>query len=481
LAAHAQYKAILLHSAGLGPNSWAYGTGGGAQVGAGGDAFTRHAFYWNGSAGSVVDINPTGCTLSEVFGISGTQETGDGSGPGTQSHTHAFLWNWPWGGAVDLNPSGFYSSSAEGISGSFQVGGGSPTSSDPTHALLWSGTAASYVDLHPIGFLRSYAHSVSGSSQVGFGSDAFLGGNLHALLWSGTAASVVDLTSAAFPYSEAYGISGNTEVGYGNGPPSNGNNHALMWTGTAASLVDINPPGITTSVAHAVLGGAEVGWGDGRALLWEGSSPSATELQPFLKGLGYQGAPLILLGSQAWALDADGNIVGNGTDSGGSHYAVMWVQSPTRTISGSVTLQNYSPSAVAGTPISVEIRWPGTAIVIDSYVVTLDSAGNFSFVTPVNPGSFDIAMKASHWLRKKLLNQTLGETGISGLHFSLINGDINGDNSISLADFGQLKLAYGSVPGSGNWNANADLDGNGSVGLSDFGILKLHYGLSGDS
>jgi len=60
---------------------------------------------------------------------------------------------------------------------------------------------------------------------------------------------------------------------------------------------------------------------------------------------------------------------------------------------------------------------------------------------------------------------------VSSLSFSLINGDINGDNAISLADFGGLKLAYGSTPSSGNWNPNADLDGNGSVGLGDFGVF----------
>lgn len=74
----------------------------------------------------------------------------------------------------------------------------------------------------------------------------------------------------------------------------------------------------------------------------------------------------------------------------------------------------------------------------------------------------------------------IGMYGVSGLSFSLLNGDINGDNTVSLADFGQLKLAYGSVAGNSNWNPNADLDGNGSVGLSDFGILKLNYGTTGD-
>jgi len=147
-------------------------------------------------------------------------------------------------------------------------------------------------------------------------------------------------------------------------------------------------------------------------------------------------------------------------------------------VKGTVTLQNYSASSY-GVPVSVQIRNVGSTTPLDSQTVTLDANGNFQMATTVAPGSYDITAKGSHWLRAKLTNQTLTSTGLTGLAFSLINGDINGDNTISLADFGLLKLAYGSVPSSSNWNPNADLDGNGSVGLSDFGILKLHYGQSG--
>ncbi|HTQ11949.1 MAG TPA: dockerin type I domain-containing protein, partial [Fimbriimonadaceae bacterium] len=116
---------------------------------------------------------------------------------------------------------------------------------------------------------------------------------------------------------------------------------------------------------------------------------------------------------------------------------------------------------------------------IDSQTVLLDASGNFQIATTATAGTYDITAKASHWLRSKLSSQTLASGGLNGLSYTLTNGDVNGDNSVSLADFGQLKLAYGSSPGGSNWNANADLDGNGSVGLSDFGILKLHYGQSG--
>ena len=64
--------------------------------------------------------------------------------------------------------------------------------------------------------------------------------------------------------------------------------------------------------------------------------------------------------------------------------------------------------------------------------------------------------------------------------FSLINGDIDGDNEVGPGDFGILSSAFGSVDGDPNWDPEADLDGDGEVGPSDFGILSANFGLSGD-
>jgi len=160
----------------------------------------------------------------------------------------------------------------------------------------------------------------------------------------------------------------------------------------------------------------------------------------------------------------------------GTPYAVLLT--PVQPVAGTVALRNYAASAVAGTLATVDLRSPGSTTPLDSHVVALDSGGNFSFTTALPAGTYDVAVKASHWLRRTQHNVVVGSGG--SLSFSLINGDINGDNTISLADFGQLKAAYGSMSGNSNWNPNADLDGNGSVGLSDFGVLKLSYGLTGD-
>lgn len=63
---------------------------------------------------------------------------------------------------------------------------------------------------------------------------------------------------------------------------------------------------------------------------------------------------------------------------------------------------------------------------------------------------------------------------------TLLNGDVNGDNRVNIADFIALRAAFGSSPGSGSWNPRADLNGDGTVGIADFLILRANFGRSGD-
>lgn len=62
----------------------------------------------------------------------------------------------------------------------------------------------------------------------------------------------------------------------------------------------------------------------------------------------------------------------------------------------------------------------------------------------------------------------------------LYPGDIDGDNEVTLFDFGQMVAAFGSVAGEESYNINADLDGDGEISLWDFGLLVEHLGMMGD-
>ncbi|GIV15555.1 MAG: hypothetical protein KatS3mg022_0990 [Armatimonadota bacterium] len=148
----------------------------------------------------------------------------------------------------------------------------------------------------------------------------------------------------------------------------------------------------------------------------------------------------------------------------------------TITIAGTVDLQDYQGDKTV-IPVTIEVRAPGSTDVLETHVVNLDSEGRYSFQTLLR-GTYDLSAKASHWLRQTLPGVIL--TAGTLADFSLTNGDIDGDNEVTLFDFGALVASFGTVPGDGNWNPEADLDGDEEVTLFDFGILVRNFGAIGD-
>ncbi len=148
-------------------------------------------------------------------------------------------------------------------------------------------------------------------------------------------------------------------------------------------------------------------------------------------------------------------------------------------VSGKVILGDYggSPSAV---PVEAIVRLAGSTDPLRTETLTLDDEGNFT-IAGLDPGTYDVAFKASHWLRTVLRGISIVESDVViMIPIVLTNGDIDGDNEVTLFDFGQLVAAFGSMPGDSNWNPDADLDGDGEVTLFDFGILVKNFGAMGE-
>ncbi|MBX7131828.1 MAG: SBBP repeat-containing protein [Fimbriimonadaceae bacterium] len=148
-------------------------------------------------------------------------------------------------------------------------------------------------------------------------------------------------------------------------------------------------------------------------------------------------------------------------------------------VNGSVNLGDYSGDP-ATLQIFVEINPVGNPNPVETGIAVLNSTGTFSFSTSRSSGNYDVYVKASHWLRKKIANVAFGANGVSGLSFSLLNGDCDGDNEIGIGDYAMLSAAYGSNLGEGNYNILTDLNGDESVDIADYAILSARYGQTGD-
>ena len=59
-------------------------------------------------------------------------------------------------------------------------------------------------------------------------------------------------------------------------------------------------------------------------------------------------------------------------------------------------------------------------------------------------------------------------------------GDLNGDESVGLADLAILASAYGTTTGASDFRADADLNSNSEVDLGDLAILAGNWGLQVD-
>jgi len=145
-------------------------------------------------------------------------------------------------------------------------------------------------------------------------------------------------------------------------------------------------------------------------------------------------------------------------------------------IRGNIELRGYGVD-VTQVPVGVELRQGG--VPVSTQTITTDSAGNYA-IPNVVPGTYDVAFKASHWLRVVVPNVVVADSDVTGVDVSLTNGDVDGDNEVTLFDFGALVAAFGSAPGDANWNPDADLDGDEEVTLFDFGILVESFGAIGE-
>lgn len=147
-----------------------------------------------------------------------------------------------------------------------------------------------------------------------------------------------------------------------------------------------------------------------------------------------------------------------------------------RTIGGRVTFGDYSGPTIE--EATFELRDAGATTIRQTQTVPLAADG--SFTLEAWSGAIDVSIKRQPWLRRKIsVNTTSGN--VTGANLSVVNGDVNGDNSVGIPDFLQLRAAFGSSPGSPNWNPYADLNGNGTVNVADFLILRKNYGMSGAS
>src|SRR2546426_1284992 len=134
-----------------------------------------------------------------------------------------------------------------------------------------------------------------------------------------------------------------------------------------------------------------------------------------------------------------------------------------------------NPIAVGPSPTGIGVD-PNTNMI---YVANND--GTISMInalTNVNLGNFQLGGGSAHSVAVNSDTDTVYVSTNNGNVYALhaIVGDVNGDCKVSVVDLATVALAYGSKPGSPNWNPNADVTGDGIVNIIDLATVAINYG-----
>jgi alpha-tubulin suppressor-like RCC1 family protein len=195
----------------------------------------------------------------------------------------------------------------------------------------------------------------------------------------------------------------------------------------------------------------------------------------------------------AWGLNNAGQL-GIGT----SDYDAHPTPAPVSGLTGVVTAAaGYDHSLALISPIALSgvLTLQGLAPTADARTITFafrpaDGSGDFSLPASIRPDGaftlgglpqkpFTLHIKGRNYLA---VNRSVDLTNgsVSGLTGTLLPGDINDDNKVTIADLGLLADAFNTYPYSPKWNANADLNGDGTVSILDLGLLADSFGKQGD-
>lgn len=150
-------------------------------------------------------------------------------------------------------------------------------------------------------------------------------------------------------------------------------------------------------------------------------------------------------------------------------------------VSGTVTLGDWLGDS-STIPVTVELRTPSTLTAVATFTANLTAGGTYTFdlVPPGIPGTYDVAIKASHWLRKVVPSVSFAAGATTTVNVSLINGDVDGNNQTNTDDYLAFSEAFDTSIGDPGYNPNADLDGNGIVQTDDYLIFSMNFDQEGD-
>jgi len=272
---------------------------------------------------SAITYTPTSLNFSSQVGFNGINALGQVVGVASYNGFQGpAIWQ-PGSTSPNFLPPlvGGTFASANAINDSGQIVGvvGDGLNINNSRAALWQPGASSTINLDTLGTYNSLAYDINNSGQVvGYSSPTY--STQHAMLWESDSTMPIDLGTLGGINSVALAINAHGDVvGYAD-TNGNGFQDAALWLYGSTTAIDLGRP-VDGSYSNAydinaigeIVGISGLSGGITHAMLWE---PGATT--PI--DLGTPGE-----NSWAYAINDSGYIVGGYTNNNGVEHAALWM------------------------------------------------------------------------------------------------------------------------------------------------------------
>lgn len=155
----------------------------------------------------------------------------------------------------------------------------------------------------------------------------------------------------------------------------------------------------------------------------------------------------------------------------------MSAGAPSGIISGRITFLDWvNPNA--SLPLTLTVRNASTNAVVGSVNTTTNSLGDYSAtIAGLSAGTNYIVQADSlMWLRKSVNVTTPAGISVTGLNFSLFNGDVDGSGEVDAADLDFVIDRFGSFNTAPGFTFTSDPDGSGEVDAVDIDLVIANFG-----
>lgn len=256
----------------------------------------------------------------------------------------------------------------------------------------------------------------------------------------------------------------------------------LYWS-TGIPTVQVASPAVGSEVqGKAILrANADSDGAMGRVDFYlDGAFVGSDALSPFAVELDTTGVP-----NGPHTLIAKAYDLQNGTEAV-SAPVQFTVANAGKAVGGRIDLGGWSASCGL-VPVQAEF-YTGTMLRA-SRKLALGDDGSFGLTLDLPATTYKVVLRARRFLTRKF-SMALGASGASGVNVAMVNGDIDGDDSVTVFDYGILSENFDRTDADPMWNrpnddglmpSDADLDGDGAVTVFDYGILSGNFDRTGDA